>query len=77
MTDSGDVENIQMAKPNRSTRPSTADRVFVAELVDRLGLAKAATELGLSKLAVLNFLSGRGSYRPTIHRVQDARSRVA
>jgi len=61
---------------NRTSKPSTADRIFVAELVDRLGLAKAAQELGLSKLATLGIVSGRGSYLPTIRSVQDARSRT-
>jgi hypothetical protein len=61
---------------NRTTKPTTGDRVFVADLVDRLGLAKAAQELGLSELATLGIVTGRGSYRPTIQSVQHYRSRV-
>jgi len=61
---------------NRTVKPAAADRVFAAELVDRLGLAKAAAELKLSKLATLNLVSGGGCYASTLQRVQHARSRI-
>jgi len=61
---------------NRTVKPTLADRVLVADLVERLGLAKAAAELGLSELATFRLVTGQGSYRPTIQSVQSYRTRV-
>jgi hypothetical protein len=71
------AERSTMSNPNRSRSPApTSDRIFVADLVEKVGLEKAAEQLDLSKLAVLNMVSGRGSYQPTIRAVQAARARL-
>jgi hypothetical protein len=63
-----------MSSSNRTRQATTADRIFVADLVEKHGLGKAAEQLGLSKLATLNAMTGRGLYGPTIRSIETART---
>lgn len=60
-------------RPPKTRRPTAADRVFVADIVERLGISAAARELGLSRLATLNVAHGGDCYQCTLERVAHAR----
>ena len=65
---------------NRTRKPETADRIWVAELIERHGITEAAKRLGLSRLAVLNVAHGGDCYPSTLKHVRamrDAGSRSA
>ncbi|HEX2871667.1 MAG TPA: hypothetical protein VHP33_10430 [Polyangiaceae bacterium] len=61
---------------NRTRKPPTPDRVYVSELVERMGVVKAAQALGMSRLATLNIAHGGDCYPSTLARVRHAMGRI-